>query len=54
MSKLSRLDCIALLEKAQELVDEVLMNIEEGSDAEMYLLNCSGDISDVINELYSE
>ena len=53
MVKLSIQDKLALLDKAQELVDTVLENITN-EDAEMYLLNASGDISDAIGLLYSE
>ena len=51
--KLSIQDKLALLDKAQELIDTVLENITN-EDAEMYLLNASGDISDAINHLYEE
>ena len=54
MVKLSIQDKLALLDKAQELVDTVLENMVDGEEAEMYLLNASGDISDAINHLYEE
>ena len=54
MVKLSNKDCIELLEKAQELIDEVLNNITDNPDAEMFIMNGSGDIEEGMRFLIDE
>ena len=52
---LSKADMVALLEKAQELIDTVIGDYPDDNDLDdmdsplSYLVNASGDISDAIN-----
>ena len=52
---LSKSDMIALLEKAQELIDTVITEYPDDNDIDdmdsplSYLINASGDIQDAIN-----
>jgi hypothetical protein len=57
VSSLSKSDMVALLEKAQELIDTVIQSLpdneEDNDDFDLspsdYLLNAAGDIQDAIN-----
>ena len=52
---LSKKDMVALLEKAQELIDTVITEYPDDNDLDdmdsplSYLINASGDISDALN-----
>jgi hypothetical protein len=52
---LSKEDMVALLEKAQELIDTVITEYPDDNDLDdmdsplSYLINASGDISDALN-----
>jgi hypothetical protein len=49
---LSKEDIIDLLNKAQELIDTVITELDDNDEEDnplMYLTNSSGDISDAIN-----
>jgi hypothetical protein len=52
---LSKSDMVALLEKAQELIDTVITEYPDDNDEDdmdsplSYLINASGDISDALN-----
>jgi hypothetical protein len=52
---LSKEDMVALLEKAQELIDTVIGDYPDDNDIDdmdsplSYLINASGDISDALN-----
>jgi hypothetical protein len=52
---LSKSDMVALLEKAQELIDTVITEYPDDNEVDdmdsplSYLINASGDISDAIN-----
>jgi len=52
---LSKADMVALLEKAQELIDTVITEYPDDNDLDdmdsplSYLINASGDISDALN-----
>ena len=52
---LSKEDMVALLEKAQELIDTVIGEYPDDNDLDdmdsplSYLINASGDISDALN-----
>jgi hypothetical protein len=52
---LSKSDMVALLEKAQELIDTVITEYPDDNDIDdmdsplSYLINASGDISDALN-----
>jgi hypothetical protein len=52
---LSKEDMVALLEKAQELIDTVITEYPDDNDLDdmdsplSYLVNASGDISDALN-----
>ena len=52
---LSKEDMVALLEKAQELIDTVITECPDDNDEDdmdsplSYLINASGDISDALN-----
>jgi len=52
---LSKSDMVALLEKAQELIDTVITEYPDDNDIDdmdsplSYLINASGDIQDAIN-----
>jgi hypothetical protein len=52
---LSKTDMVALLEKAQELIDTVINECPDDNDLDdmdspfSYLVNASGDLSDAIN-----
>jgi hypothetical protein len=53
---LSKSDMVALLEKAQELIDTVIQSLPDDDNEDdcednpmMYLSNASGDIQDAIN-----
>ena len=53
---LSKSDMVALLEKAQELIDTVIQSLPDddneddcGDNPMMYLTNASGDIQDALN-----
>ena len=52
---LSKSDMVALLEKAQELIDTVITEYPDDNDIDdmdsplSYLINASGDISDAIS-----
>ena len=57
---LSKSDMVALLEKAQELIDTVIQSLPDDDNDEVdsfdvspldYLTNASGDIQDTINAL---
>jgi len=49
---LSNADKVALLEKAQELIDTVIQELPDSDEIDnplVYLVNCAGDIDEAIS-----